>query len=50
MDRLNDDEKTTTKAPETTTTVAPDFQCYMCNAQANGNTTGTDWPFNIGAV
>ena len=43
METFDDDDKTTTKAPTTTTpttTVAPDFQCYMCMANANGNITG----------
>jgi len=43
METFNDDDKTTTKAPTTTTpttTVAPDFQCYTCNATSNGNITG----------
>ena len=43
METFEDDDKTTTKAPTTTTpttTVAPDFQCYMCDANSNGNATG----------
>merc|ERR1712131_522453 len=42
METFEYDDKTTTKAPTTTTpttTVAPDFQCYMCNANSNGNVT-----------
>ena len=43
METFGDDDKTTTKAPTTTTpttTVAPDFQCFMCQANSNGNVTG----------
>ena len=43
METFEDDDKTTTKAPTTTTpttTVAPDFQCFMCQANSNGNVTG----------
>lgn len=42
LEILEDDDKTTTKAPTTTaptTTVVPDFQCYMCMANSNGNIT-----------